>query len=1107
MSRIRPEEYISYYRKFSQLDASDGRTDGKVSLDQEGTTSQQRTSDVNNDGNLSYIEYLGSIDNKQIGSNFQRIIDSLRAAGWTDQAIDTLIISSIMQAKTEGASIYDLTSEIESAIRDASDGQLEKVGQRFAGLNYSTSKSLSFYQWRGMLTDLEWSSQASEADFIDRLQSLAFIQNNGQMAAFEVLGKHNQIQTLQDISDLRPFIERFSNPLQAQAIETLNLEEDAIISQISQNWDLFSNINNGTQVRMLEFLVDYGLIQSTGANISEYTSVIRGVSEEDDNPVSLLIDSFEGNHFVIEPKVSPNNASSIADFLNVLRPLKGWGQLEFFSALLDKDLVTLSNIEGWVSYTATMNPESQVTKDLALSLLNHTTDPEELRAWVNALDFLQSPDQAEVVQGLINPYNRIVTSPEQLTEWQDAIRLVKRYDDAEKINTEITRRAIRTPKDIENALSGSQRVRQAAQRSLVYVEDISFSATETRVYQHLHEMIDSGQDASAILDYIASMNQTDVSFANGYRGEQSVLDGTLNFGEILDRLYKTFPDLDDRLTPELESRLDSLVNNSGQIIGSEAEVRAFFKSIPNRQIMDRLLSNDSYKEKIGVLLGEYWAQVRPFAGHIFYGEDKVDYSSHLSQDLQAAGRPWSQEIDFTTTDANGIPIDSFDCSIMYVDLNTMERHEIPLTVDVFGGDRQLVRLTATQEFYKTQSIETDIINPNEPNLMKSYLESLIRRDSRYHVFYYPKVSISQDGTSYQVNMDYDSVEGSPENLLRKTFPKGEACASSPDTQIAMDNFSEAFEMEDQYYEEALEVFSDMPETVRLGAESEPYMEVEELFDIMHTMHSQSCETDAFLSAFEISRDEYQAYKDGIYHILETETNMTPAEFLMKAIEVCDGRPMLASATCFNILREEGETSSNNLKILYPNAFADLPGVIDEAGSIYHFMGCFFGSYSVQRCLVDRYYTDSSFQASIDQQLEDYKSRFSIDLSTGETSGLNEVEMSLMIQYDFLRGGNIHMKEVLALGGVFDEEVREDQDTSQEVFYDFRGMAAGHAFYEATSGTSLSRNDNWNPLDNNDNRRRMFVELLRGYVDRDSVGYVQQLALGYYLNTLAQANTE
>ena len=251
------------------------------------------------------------------------------------------------------------------------------------------------------------------------------------------------------------------------------------------------------------------------------------------------------------------------------------------------------------------------------------------------------------------------------------------------------------------------------------------------------------------------------------------------------------------------------------------------------------------------------------------------------------------------------------------------------------------------------------------------------------------------------------------------------------------------------------------------------------------------------NAFHISGQEYQEGEDKVYRILEENQDMTRLEFIAKLIEAFDGQVMLALATAYNTLLPMGQFYDNSLMVLYPQAFQIEEDAQDIAGTIYHYIGCTFGAYAVQKCLVERYHVDQNFRIKIDAEYDTLRSKFNLQTSPPQISGLNELEMLKLNQYAFLHHGNETFREVTTLAGIFWEEVMEDHDITDEVYSDMKGISAGHALIELAYDKQLSRNQGWSPFNNDDNRRRLFVRMLTGYVDPSQLSSVEKAAIAAY----------
>ena len=66
-----------------------------------------------------------------------------------------------------------------------------------------------------------------------------------------------------------------------------------------------------------------------------------------------------------------------------------------------------------------------------------------------------------------------------------------------------------------------------------------------------------------------------------------------------------------------------------------------------------------------------------------------------------------------------------------------------------------------------------------------------------------------------------------------------------------------------------------------------------------------------------------------------------------------------------------------------------------------------------------------------------------------------VKLLKFIQLRLIQTGNTSAVEILSLAGIGKEEVKEDEETSRETFYDFEGMMSGHSFFATSHDITLT----------------------------------------------------
>lgn len=483
-----------------------------------------------------------------------------------------------------------------------------------------------------------------------------------------------------------------------------------------------------------------------------------------------------------------------------------------------------------------------------------------------------------------------------------------------------------------------------------------------------------------------------------------------------------FDDLDELIAEVLFEKIPA-------VAAGEAGVEDFLLSIPSRAVLENLLFGKQ-GEVIQQLLAENWPLIGPFLGHIIYGEDKNSFHAALEKTLK------EQKIDPQRP--------SFYAPVFTIDLNTLERRIHPAQIRVIDADRVLYIIEVDDTLF------AGVINPRDTSTMKQLLRAAFPQEEQYLLAYYPKLEYSPAspdpiGASWRIGSSYEKRDRFLENLLGKND-----FANNLDP--ALDNFQAAYAQEDSFKVEEKNQFQNLIDVPLLEKiKAEPPLALDGILKLMLIMADHNCRKDA-PAIFGISPEAYQSYEDQVVRYLDQAREISREELLVEAVRICEGRIALAAIICYNLLLPLGEIGNNALFTRFPKALKMLPDIQDQAGSIYHFFGCFFAAYSLQRWMVNRYYTDPGFKAQLDRQ----EVQLTDQIKNGR-GWKKYLFVLLAAQIKYLRLNGSSGKEIMSLAGVFFEEVIEDRELSKETSQDLRGVAAGHAVYELVSDSILDNN--------------------------------------------------
>ncbi|MDI6731230.1 MAG: hypothetical protein QME05_01440 [Candidatus Margulisbacteria bacterium] len=739
----------------------------------------------------------------------------------------------------------------------------------------------------------------------------------------------------------------------------------------------------------------------------------------------LLAALLEGSHSVF-------NGIAPQEFVDKLNSLDENTCCFLAQAALTGKFESLQDLEDWAQELVGCDMASD---DGLIPLLwsDLIKDEKEISAWRNIFSSL-SPFQKEVFTSLLQ---------------QNAIANI---DEARAILL------ILSPDDLQEELG------DLGLSVNNWFELSDLNVREKEAYEKLR-LASSAKERTAI---IARFNARDISREEGYSAGDGVYATTINWTKVAELLnYKAGISLEAEFAPLLIEAARQL-----PLSASLDQVKVFFKKVPDQYILSQLLAGEKTKEKLLHWADLYWKEIRPMLGHVFLQTDKLEYGSRLRGQLSRQGMEFGRAV--STADKP-----SFIAAIDVVDFNTLEARSIPAHFAVLGSNRILVTL-CDRAYY-----QSFIMNPDNPRSFREFIRTNLGEaddpSQAYFVCYFPKIQLSRAGQSYTVSTNYQTTEGNPEILFGKTSSStASGGPNAEDQKTALSLFMQALEEEDFYLDESGAFFQDHLSDSLLGRiAQEEYLEFEEIFELMQIMDTGRAKV-ILCNVFGISDEDYACYTEELEMVLRdasaAQEQMSREEFLLRALEICDGRAMLASILAYNVLYETREV----LLERYPAAFYIEPGQQDPVGAIYHYYGTFFGAYAVQKCLVERYYSDPNYAEQIDQQVEEIKAKIQINPQSQTIEGVTDLELLLYIQYRLLQEQDAEMREILTLAGIFKEEVFEDADTTQEVFSDVMGMSAGHALHEAVYGVELTRRGATFSL--SDNYRDAFVAMLTKKVD-------------------------
>lgn len=646
-----------------------------------------------------------------------------------------------------------------------------------------------------------------------------------------------------------------------------------------------------------------------------------------------------------------------------------------------------------------------------------------------------SPDEVDfssqelVEEAIRSAYPPLVSANDDILKWQAGITGVKNEDQALVAGELIERGLIKAPGDLERYAylweTGFDFSRA------VLAEEPALNAEELAFYEELKEEF----------SHFPPSGETLVPHL------QVCYSPSISFGKVLHFLNIDFPGLEDSAVKYLEGE-----------IKSSQEAGIVLASIPSRSILKKLLAG-SYSWKLKKMISENWQVLGVSLAQIIYGEDRKLYQNLLDRSLER------EEL----TNSSSA---SFYAPIMSIDLNDLERKVYPAAVRIIDEDRVLYVVNIDGASY------AGAVNPKDTSTIKFFFRRLFPQEEQYFLYYFPKITFAQDG--WKASASYEKRDRFMENVIGKDDYQN-------NLPQAVDNFLRAFAREDQFRAESFSAFKRLISPELLAKiQAEPALELEGIFKLMVIMADSTCRDEA-PAIFNITPEKYRYYESRIFELLEKGAGFSQEEFLVEAIKICNGRAALAAVIAFNALLPLGEIGYNSLFVRYPKTFKMLDDIQDQAGSIYHYFGCFFAAYALQRWLVDRYHRNEAFSGEV----KEWKSRIEKELKAFDLqkATLDDFfNFLLLVQFQYLGWGDDGTKEIMSLAGIFFEEVIEDRELSRETHQDLRGMSAGHALYELISGRKL---------DSGETLRKLFVDTVKDFVS-SNLSWWQKMLLYFSL---------
>lgn len=490
----------------------------------------------------------------------------------------------------------------------------------------------------------------------------------------------------------------------------------------------------------------------------------------------------------------------------------------------------------------------------------------------------------------------------------------------------------------------------------------------------------------------------DLSPAVAYSGTPETIKQAININAVWKSIEQENPQLAAAYVQHLEQQSEFLdqiewysFNLEHVMEGPEKykdQIFAFFHAIPNLEVFSKIKKQK--KGIINVILGHYWQEIRPMLGHLIFNEGREDYYQRVQADLEEQNIPFDQEIEC-------VPGQEIKTHLTVFDLNKMKRTRYPLVIKM-KADNTMVWYVKD----KKGQVIIKIVNPRKSSnyrmlIKDALLDDRLNRET-YLLCYFPKVTFSPG--KMRMNMEYEDRE----NFI------GKAIKTTGDIYKALDQFKETYKDEEAIRKESRGEIEKHAKILTLSKTKEaPKIELKELLKIIYTMDAKNIDPITIAARFDFDIEKIHEYQRKIEQILETERHMTRIDFGMKVIEACEGNAEIGLLLAYYQLYKLGLSEHNILFDKYPDAFQKIEGQKNPESIIYHFCGCIFGGFALQRLLVDRYYTDPDFQQKTNARFQSLQNRLEFEYSIinpQKPTGLNEHEMLELVQLYYLINSSV-----------------------------------------------------------------------------------------------------
>ncbi|MFH1618033.1 MAG: hypothetical protein ABIB65_05635, partial [Candidatus Margulisiibacteriota bacterium] len=556
--------------------------------------------------------------------------------------------------------------------------------------------------------------------------------------------------------------------------------------------------------------------------------------------------------------------------------IKGHKNRTLFCSLLEKNaaIFTPEKIEAWLK---AINDISGETCNHLISVSKKINSIEDLEKWKKCLEAIKIDEKgAEEELALILVADTIKT-PADATKGAALFRSLSQYQKSCLVSL-CQQSTFESLEEARSMLSPLEDSAFNANSELYLSEDLFIPASlkdmtekEQKAFQTLKPLFDSGTPASLILKRICSMRK-EVSKKEAYDGRQSVIADTINWDRVLSLLF-----FNHCLTFELK---DELVN-SGNSIKKDApyeQVEEFYKLIPSRQMFREIYEdNPELAKKFDYWQKKHWQKIRMMTGHIFLGDDKTQYHYSLKNSLAR------QNILLETPINN----DGFYASLEVVNLNTMQKEVMPAYYRVLSPSKVMVA------FKRNEVVDAFVYNPSNPRSLRETMRIKFGEADdadTYLIYYMPKIEADSNST-FSVSTNYENIEDTPEIFIGKAV---KSKSSSLETNKAVALFVNAFLKEDELVAASRAFYKNaLTPALKEGIKKEENINIEDIISLMKVMDSGTCESKA-CQILGISTKEYKQLEAQIQAILKNYKDLSQEEFLLKAIEICKGRVMLAS---------------------------------------------------------------------------------------------------------------------------------------------------------------------------------------------------------------------